>query len=368
MATRIALITPPLDSSGGIGRLMSYVLASMPRTEAEIYVLDPRGHSQRPIWSVFSLARAWVTLVALGVARRVDVAHINMSSHGSSVRKPIMLWTCRMLRIPVILHLHASEYPAFFSTLPPLAKRFLRRTFAAADVVLVLGSQYREYVCNDLAVPARKVRVLLNGSPGPDSAPVRAPRSGSEPLKILFLGRLGERKGVPELLAALADHRFDAVQWLATLAGDGDVAHYRAQARALGLGERVRFPGWVSTPDANRLLLESDVLVLPSRAEGLPMSVIEAFAYGVPVVSTAVGAIGDIVEHGFNGLLVPAGDSAPLADALLTLLADDSLRRRLACNARRTWENELDIASYARKLTSYWQTTSTATVRRFANA
>lgn len=366
MAKRIALITPPLDSSGGIGRLMSYVLALLPLTEAKIHVLDPRGRSQRPILSVFPLVRAWVTLVALGLARRVDVAHINMSSHGSSVRKPIMLWTCRMLRIPVILHLHASEYPEFFSTLPSLAKRFLRRTFAAADVVLVLGSHYREYVCNELAVPACKVKVLLNGSPGPDCAPMRTRRS--EPLKILFLGRLGERKGVPELLAALADRRLTAVQWLATLAGDGDVAHYRAQASALGLGERVRFPGWVSTPQANRLLLESDVLVLPSRAEGLPMSVIEAFAYGVPVVSTAVGAIGDVVEHGVNGLLIPVGDSTPLANALLMLLDDDSLRRRLACNARRTWENELDIASYAQKLTSYWQTTSTAPARRFANA
>lgn len=366
MAKRIALITPPLDSSGGIGRLMSYVLASMPLAGTKIRVLDPRGRSQRPILSVFPLTRAWVTLVALGLARRIDVAHINMSSHGSSVRKPIMLWTCRMLHIPVVLHLHASEYPEFFSTLPSLAKRFLRATFATADVVLVLGSHYREYVCNELAVPARKVKVLLNGSPGPDCAPI--PTRRTEPMKILFLGRLGERKGVPELLAALADHRLAAAQWLATLAGDGDVAHYRGQARALGLDERVRFPGWVSTPQANELLLESDVLVLPSRAEGLPMSVIEAFAYGVPVVSTAVGAIGDIVEHGVNGLLIPVGEPTALADALLMLLDDDSLRRRLALNARRTWESELDIASYAQKLTSYWQVTSTAKDRHLANA
>jgi glycosyltransferase involved in cell wall biosynthesis len=357
MALRVALITPPLDSSGGIGRLMSYVLGSLPDDRIAVRLLDPRGRSRRPALSIFPLARAWLALLLLGLARRVDVAHINLSSHGSSIRKPVMLWTCRLLRIPAILHLHASEYERFYATLPRPVKALLRRTFASADAVLVLGEHYRRYVCEELGVPPRKVRTLLNGCPGPRTAGDPAPR-GSDPLRILFLGRLGTRKGVPQALAALADARISRERWVAALAGDGEVALYRDQARSLGIDDRVSFPGWVDAGQASRLLRESHLLLLPSHAEGLPMSVIEAFAHGVPVVSTPVGAISDIVEHDVNGLLVPPGDSAALTEALLRLLGDEPLRLRLAANARRAWEKRLSIAAYTRELTSCWQALS----------
>jgi glycosyltransferase involved in cell wall biosynthesis len=353
MATRVALITPPLESSGGIGRLMSYVVATMSAEDVAIRVLDPRGSSLRPILSIFPLARAWLQLVSLGLTRGVDVAHINVSSHGSSIRKPVMLWTCRLFHIPVVLHLHASEYPEFFDSLPQPAKAFLRRTFSRADLVLVLGSRWKDFVCHELHVPAEKVVVLLNASPGPSTIRTLKTR-GSEPLKILFLGRLGKRKGVPEILQALNDVRVRHKPWIATLAGDGDIALYSAEAERLGLDDRVVFPGWVDTDEAQQLLAESDLLLLPSRAEGLPMSVIEAFAYGVPVVGTPVGAIPDILGEDVNGLLVQPGDDVQLADALLKILNDEPLRLKLAQNARRTWEERLDIASYGRKLASCW--------------
>ena len=294
MATRVALITPPLDSSGGIGRLMSYVVATMPAEDVEIRLLDTRGRSRHPAASIFPLARAWLTLLALGLIRRVDVAHINLSSHGSSVRKPAMSWTCRLLRIPTVLHLHASEYPTFFEDLPRPAKSFLRSTFTSADVVVVLGQRWRDYVCRELGVAAERVTVLPNAAPGPDA--VSALSREAKPLRILFLGRLGRRKGVPEILRALADARVRRESWTATLAGDGDVALYREEARALELGDRVTFSGWIDSDETRRLLAEGDLLVLPSLAEGLPMAVVEAFAYGVPVVSTSVGALPDILE------------------------------------------------------------------------
>lgn len=359
MAMRVVLITPPLDSSGGIGRLMSYVIAATPAEEIAIRHLDPRGRSLRPICSIFPLVRAWLELVLLGLARSVDVAHINVSSHGSSIRKPVMLWTCRLFRIPVVLHLHASQYPEFFDALPQLAKAFLRRTFSAADLVLVLGRRWQHYVCRELAVPTEKVAVLLNASPGPGVIQAQLAR-GSDPLRILFLGRLGRRKGVPEILQALADSRVRHEPWTAVLAGDGDIAFYRSEAERLGLDDRVRFSGWVDAADAHDLLVDTDLLLLPSHAEGLPMSLIEAFAHGVPVISTPVGAIPDILEGGVNGLLVQSGSSAQLADALLTLIDDEPLRLTLAQNARRTWEERLDIASYARELARCWSRASTA--------
>jgi glycosyltransferase involved in cell wall biosynthesis len=353
VAKRIALITPPLDSSGGIGRLMSYVLSTLSDAEIEITQLDPRGHSPYPLLSVFPLARAWAMLVLLGLTRRIDLAHINISSHGSSIRKPFLFWTCRLFRIPAVIHLHASEYQKFFASLPRWARAILARTFASADAVIVLGEHYRCFVCRELRVPPCKVEVILNGSPGPFTVPRTKPR-GTDPLRLLFLGRLGLRKGVPEALAALADSRLRAEPWLASFAGDGDVEHYERRATELGLRDRVTFYGWVDPTRATELLSESHLLLLPSRAEGLPMAVIEAFAHGVPAVSTPVGAIPDVLEDGVNGLLIPAGDASALADALLTLIHDEPLRLQLAQNARRLWEERLGIGPYTRALVSCW--------------
>jgi glycosyltransferase involved in cell wall biosynthesis len=367
MAKRVALITPPLDASGGIGRLMSYVLANVSGDDVAVRLLDPRGHSRRPILSIFPLMRAWAAFVALALTRRVDLAHINVSSHGSSIRKSIMSWTSRLLGVPVVLHLHASEYQRFFAGLPRPAKALLRRTFASADTVIVLGEHYREYVCRELEVPAGNVTVLLNGSPGPTAAPVIEPRADG-PLRIVFLGRLGSRKGVGDALVALADPRLRSEQWHASFAGDGEVQRYRAQAQDLGIGDRVSFCGWVDTEQTSRLLGESHLLLLPSHAEGLPMSVIEAFAHGVPVLSTPVGSIPDIVQDEANGLLVAPGHTDALTQAMLRLLHDEPLRLRLARNARHTWEQQLSIASYTRELLSCWEEVLDVPQGRLAHA
>jgi glycosyltransferase involved in cell wall biosynthesis len=366
MKTRVVLITPPLDSSGGIGRLMSYVLTSVSREDVEIRLLDTRGRSSHAALSIFPLVRSWVRLVLLALARGVDVAHINISSGGSSVRKPVILWTCWVLRIPVVLHLHASEYPEFFDSLPKSGKAVIRRTFATADRVLVLGSRWHDYVCAELGVPPDRVEVLLNAAPGPEVAPQSYARPTGM-LRILFLGRLGERKGVPEILRALSDDRLREKGYVAVLAGDGEVARFRAEAQNLGIGDDVSFPGWVDTTEARRLLAESDVLLLPSHAEGLPMSVIEAFAHGVPVIGTAVGSMPDILENGVNGSIVRVGDSSQLVEALARMIDDEPLRARLAENARRTWEERLDIASYAFALERCWSAVSAAPLGRQAN-
>ena len=354
MAIRVALITPPLDASGGVGRMMSYVVGSLPGKDIEITLLDTRGHSPHPALSIFPLQLAWLRLIFLGVGRRVDVAHINMSSHGSTMRKTAMLWTCRACSIPTVLHLHSGYYPEFYTKARGHLKAFLRRTFATADLVIVLGSVWRDFVCNQLGVSPNKVIVLPNGAPGP--ALVRAPQSRERaPLRMLFLGRLCKPKGVPELLAALASTDVRGKRWTARLVGDGDLAAHRAEAERLGIADRVEFLDWVDAERAQQLLAESHLLLLPSHAEGMPMSLIEAFAHGLPAIATPVGAIPDFLEHGSNGLLVTPGDPTQLADAILTILRDEPLRLRLAANARRTWEQKLDIASYTRTLVSHWR-------------
>jgi glycosyltransferase involved in cell wall biosynthesis len=117
-------------------------------------------------------------------------------------------------------------------------------------------------------------------------------------------------------------------------AGQGrQEAELRALHAALGLGDRFRMLGYL--PNAARLIAGADVFVLASEHEGMPVAVMEALALGVPVVATAVGGLCEAVVPGENGLLVPAGDAAALADAILRL-ADSDERGRLSAGARRS--------------------------------
>ena len=354
--TRVALVGPGPHGAGGIGRVMSYVLAGLP-DGVEVRVLDTRGRSARPLLSVLPLAGCCLRLALLRAGRRVDLAHVNMSGRGSTARKAAVVAVCRLVRLPVVLHLHASGFDEFYTALPAAARRVIRRVFHSAATVVVLGTGWRDFVCDHLGVPAEQVTVLPNAVPGAPDGAVRS-RPAGEPLRVLFLGRLGARKGVPELLAALADPRLAGQDWRATVAGDGDVGRYRREAARRGLADRAELPGWVDEHRAHRLLSEAHVLVLPSHAEGLPLSVLEAFAAGVPVISTPVGGIPEAVTDGVNGLLVPPGRPDRLAAAVSALLADEGRRAALGAAARRTWERQYAIGPYVHRLTALWRRTA----------
>jgi glycosyltransferase involved in cell wall biosynthesis len=349
----VVLVGPPLSASGGIGRVMSYALAALSREDLELEVLDTRGFSSRPLYSLLPLLRSCGRLLLLAARGDVDVAHINISSHGSALRKGVVVRACRLARVPVVLHLHASSFPEFFAPLPGWAQRWVRRTFALSRRVIVLSETWRAYAQDALAVPPEQTTVLPNAAPSTLSpAPARSPE---QELRILFLGRLGPRKGLPELLSALGDPRLRDHAWRATVAGDGDVETYRARATELGLDQRMTFPGWVSASAVHALLLDAHVLVLPSHAEGLPMSVLEAFAAGLPVICTPVGGLAEVVVHEFNGLLVRPGDVAALVDAVGRLITDEPLRARLAVGARDTWRDKHSIEQYSRRLAAEWR-------------
>ena len=351
---RIALISPPLNASGGIGRLMSYVLAQLDSQQVAVRHIDSRGRSSRPILSFFPMLRASLTLIALKATHRVDIVHINIAHRGSTVRKGAIAWLCYLMRIPTVLHLHSFEYEDFVRNLPPLFQRVIRKMFQRADHIIVLGRIWENFLNEELGVSKRKVSILYNAAPGPPELVSRHSGLNEENVRLLFVGQLGVRKGVPELLQALSRIPRLPFAWSITMAGDGDIGGARQSALELGILDRVTFTGWLDSAQIRGLLESSDVLILPSHAEGFPMVIVEAFAYGVAVISSPVGAIAEIVLNNENGLLVSVGDVDGLEQAIKALCLDGPFRERLGLAGRRAWESHLNIANYANRLVEIW--------------
>ncbi len=328
-----------------MGRFLTYLLPALQRqAEVECRVVDTYGPGQftlMPFW----FAAAFMQLVWLGLSRRADLVHIHMAAFGSVARKLLLVTTARMLRLPIVLHLHGAELAYFTDKLAPHWRRALIRGLQRADQLVVIGNYWRDYLVGTLDLSPEKVAVIPNGVPDPGGfQKADAVDAGhSSPGRLLALGELGPRKGTPEILAALASPGLRERAWSATLAGNGAVADYQAEVQRLGLAERVQLPGWVDSEQAWRLLAHSDVLLLPSRLEGLPVAILEAMASGVAVITTPVGAIPDAIVDGETGLLTPVGDAPTLGSAIGRLLDDPPLRSRLAVAARRRFEEHFTI-------------------------
>lgn len=277
--------------------------------------------------------RAYWNCLWMLLRRRVLLMHVHAAMRGSFWRKAVFVGLGRLFDVPVLLHLHGSETVKFFERLPSPLQAMVRLVLRQAHQVVVLSPTWRDFI--ESFAPGARVTVLGNYVQVP--VKMRAATiadSGSVPagnLRILFLGAVGRRKGIYQLIEAIAQAR-DGLQvpLLLQVGGDGEIAECRALAEQLKVADRIQFLGWVGPAERDALLKEADIFVLPSFNEGLPMSLLEAMAAGVPVVTTRVGGIPDLVEHGCNGLLVDAGDVGALARAIVQLGSSPRERRAMA--------------------------------------
>ena len=221
-----------------------------------------------------------------------------------------------------------------------LERRSLRR---AASVVFT--SAHIQRLADARGYPVRRGIVIPNGVDPRVFSP--APRRDDGPPIVLFVGRFDDQKGIDVLLEAW--RRMDGEAEL-RLAGAGwKEAEYRDLASRLGLS-RVVFEGHVPRGRVPALLAQARLLVLPSRYENFPLSLLEAMSCAVPVVTTRVGGIPEMVADGETGLLVAPGDPEALAAALRRLVGDPALARRLGDAGRRAIETTYSWEAVATRI------------------
>lgn len=287
------------------------------------------------------LARyAWLVLV-----RRPALVHLHSGKMGSFARKSLLLWLARATRVPAVLHIHAGLFEDFYRRMPRAGRWYIRRTLAAADAVLALGDGWTERL--RALEPAARVLSVPNGIP---IVGVGARAPDGEPVHVAYLGRMHPDKGTYVLLEAWARVVEDVPGAHLTLAGNDEVDRTRDEVERLGLGSAVTVREWLSPAEVRELYSRTDVLTLPSRNEGQPMSILEAMARGLCIVATDVGGIPDLVEDGRTALLVPPDDVDALAKALWTAVTDAPTRHRLGDAALARARADFDVEQTARRI------------------
>jgi len=269
-------------------------------------------------------ARWWTALGGRGT-----VAHIHTCSGLSFFLDGTLLLLARARGVPALLHVHGGMFEDFLKSLSPIARGVAQFIARRASQVIVLSAGWHAQLAPLL--PGARLCVVENGITLP-AQPVQ--RSATDVPTILFLGNVSVAKGIEDLIEASA--RLTRPFRLVLVGGDepaGMTERLQARAHALGIADRVVFAGAVYGTRKYEYLRTADIFILPSHVEALPMSLLEAMAYGLPVVASRVGAIPAVVSTEKNGLLIEPRDRAGVAAALDRLLADPALRARLGSAA-----------------------------------
>lgn len=352
MAKGVCLVAA--DAPGGVRTYVATVAAGLAARHgaARVMRIESRGPwaAASPLVCVAAAAR----LAAAAAAGRIGVVHLMATERLSLARKGALAVWGRLLGLRVILHHHGAEFPALSARRGPWGRRFEAAALRAPHLHLVLGGPWREALARR-GVPAERIRTLPNALPDRPRAP---PRRDGGPIRLLFLGELSERKGIGATLEAAARLRDRGLRFHLDVAGDGpEAAPARALAASLGLtegGGRTVFHGAVDRATAMSLLEAADVLLHPSRHEGLPMALIEALRAGTPALATPVGAIGEALPDGAGVRHVPPDDPEALADAAWALAQAPEARAELGAAGRRWFEARFRLDAHLDALEAHY--------------
>lgn len=271
---------------------------------------------------------------------RPDVFHANLSEGSSCQYGLLMALSMPNLRVVV-----TENSP--MGVRSELSRRIKRLSAPRFDAHVGVGRRAAALVEADVSLPPGSVEVIPNAVPAIE----HPPRTRTDDVvRIVAVSRFDPVKGLDVLVDAVGLlNRDELPPFEVVVLGDGPERHeLESRIERLGLGDVVNLVGWVS--DVRRSLVEYDLFVLPSRLEGLPMSLLEAMHAGLPVISTDVGSVREVLSDDEVGVVVPPEDPAALAVAISELVSDPERRTRLA---RRGREVALDRYSAERNVAAY---------------
>ena len=249
----------------------------------------------------------------------IKIVHVQGSVGASFWRKAIFIYIAKSFHKKVVWHMHAGRFAVFYQQ----HRYAVRKVVDKSDVIIALSEYWKEYFKNEF--PTKRVEIIKNVI----SAPV-VHKQQTGYFTLLFLGLLGKNKGIYDLLECIRDHKVEFQGKLKLyIGGNGEIEHVKQLIKEYGIADIVIFEGWVSGDKKIELLNKSDAYILPSYKEGLPISILEAMSYGMPIISTPVGGIPEIVSNGENGYLVEPGNKEDIYKAIMSLLNDADLRNRM---------------------------------------
>jgi glycosyltransferase involved in cell wall biosynthesis len=340
---RILLVGPVPPPMGGIVRYAQDIIGSKLAEQHDITLFrDNIPPQYRP--SVSTAAKTWNIINRDGllstikvftfVANRIitlertlrygnfDIVHVLSTAGYGFFRNALHIEIAKRQGVKTIFHL-LGQIDDLYREGIPLIKRMVSFCLNIADVHIVQSPLLAEFVLN---ITRRPVCSIFNGVNTQElMAPDGYAHSSGDEIKVLTVGMLGHRKGTFDILEAArkVKDKIPGIKFI--FVGGGEIEKFRKIVCRMSLLDTVLFKGRVDDDTLINLLQTSDIFLLPSYAEGQPIALLEAMAAGLPVISSSVGSIPEVVKEGLNGFIVNPGDIYSIVEHLVTLASNCTL-------------------------------------------
>lgn len=252
----------------------------------------------------------------------IKIVHIHGASKGSFYRKYVLFSVIRNLsQKKIIYHIHGGGFKDFYLGASPFIQKRIRYVINKADVLVCLSENWRHFFSS--AFRAKRIEII-NNMVLPPSNTQKVESNGQ--VHLLFLGLIGDNKGIFDLLKTIGNSKkeFEG-EILLRVAGNGETDRLRESIKNWKLEKLVHFVGWVDSQKKEELFRSSDIFILPSYKEGLPLSILEAMSFGLPIIASNVGGIPDLIYKYQNGILVEPGNQIEIKNAIQNLITNKDL-------------------------------------------
>ena len=326
---KICMIVQQRDVKGGIASVIEGYYGSSLESDYDVTYIE--GYCDRN-----KVAKIKKFLLGVGQFCSLlknnppDLVHIHSSFGPSFTRKRFYINKAFKVGIPIVNHIHGADFDSFYTNASKHKKRIIRECYSKCSILVVLSDEWKTLISD--IVPSEKIRVIENYSVPQDTGLIREHFSKRfENKQVLFLGEIGQRKGAYDLPSIISRVRDVVPEAKFVIAGSGDIDGVKKGLRPQDM-ESVSFPGWLRGKAKEDVLLNSSVFLLPSYNEGLPMSILDAMGYGLPIVSTNVGGIPKLVlknSRGIsNGILSTPGELEKMSSDIVYYLTDPNAQHQ----------------------------------------
>lgn len=263
------------------------------------------------------------------ISPKYRIVHIHSASFSDFYRSSIFVFVNKLLRKKIILHIHGAKFEEFYKS----DKKYIDFVCNKADVIATVSTYFADFFKRI----NQKNNVWLLPNFISDKLPDDLPDRRNRDSKIVFsyFGALDNRKGIFDVIKAIGKYKHsfkDNIQLI--VGGNGDTDKFFDLVNKENVEHIVKYVGWLDSTAKDRLLRNSDVFIHPSSFESFGISILEAMSYQLPIITTTVGGIPDLVTNGFNGITVEPGNIDRIAEAIFTLIDNPSLRLKLGENSK----------------------------------
>lgn len=344
--SNVLIVSTSLNTQGGISSVVKEHINSQIILDYNLYHLATHINSNFFI-KILYLISAYLKFPYIIIRNDISIIHIHGGMKSSFFRKSYFLVIGKFFRKKVILHMHSAKIDEFIGKSNYLKKVIITKLFNTYDVIIVI-SDYWKHVLEKYT--NNKIVVIYN--------PIKPIRENIEFNKIsdhyciLTMGELCERKGTDKVIKIAS--LIDKPHITFVICGNGNIDLYKRLAKEYNIQDKLIFKGWIQGEEKEEIIKGSSIYFLPSLHEGLPMSIIEAMAYGLPVISTNVGGIPEIVINGYNGFTHQPDDITGMRESILKLINDTNLLSKMGKNSLNVVQDKLSVNHIARQISNLY--------------